>query len=121
MTRNQPVGPSNPGMPLDLVWVQQAIVNLSAVQRRAATHKTRRSVKKAHQAAWLLRATTCTDLTTLAGDDTESNVRRLCAKAQNPVRQDLLEKIAPGLKITRRRLRLLGVRPVGRQGPAGHG
>jgi deoxyribose-phosphate aldolase len=75
-------------------------VNLSAVQRRAATHKTRRSVKKQHQAAWLLRAITCTDLTTLAGDDTESNVRRLCAKAQNPVRQDLLEKLAPGLKVT---------------------
>merc|ERR1719159_2094916 len=92
MTRGV-VGPNNPGLPLDLVWVEQSTVNLSAVQRRAATHKTRRSVKKAHQAAWLLRAIACTDLTTLAGDDTESNVRRLCAKAQNPVRQDLLEKL----------------------------
>jgi len=100
MTRTAPVGPSNPGRPLDLVWVEQSVVNLSAIQRRAATHKTRRSVKKSHQAAWLLRAITCTDLTTLAGDDTESNVRRLCAKAKNPIRQDLLEKLELGCPIT---------------------
>lgn len=100
MTRGAVVGPSNPGLPLDLVWVEQATVNLSAVQRRAATHKTRRSVKKAHQAAWLLRAVTCIDLTTLAGDDTEGNVKRLCAKAAHPVRPDLLEKLVPGLQIT---------------------
>jgi deoxyribose-phosphate aldolase len=71
-------------------WVRSANVNLPALTRRAATHKTRRSVKKAHQAAWLLRATKCIDLTTLAGDDTDVNVNRLCAKARTPIRKDLL-------------------------------
>src|SRR6059058_348652 len=80
----------NPGMPLDMDWVRQARVNRSAVERRAATIPTRRTVKKEWQAAWLLRAVTCIDLTTLQGDDTPGNVRRLCAKARQPVRQDLL-------------------------------
>mmetsp|Transcript_150093 Transcript_150093/g.279770 ORF Transcript_150093/g.279770 Transcript_150093/m.279770 type:complete len:338 (-) Transcript_150093:177-1190(-) len=86
-----PVGPNNPGLPLDLKWVEAAEVNLPALQRRAATHKTRRSVKKAWQAAWLLRAAQCVDLTTLAGDDTDVNVNRLCAKAKHPIRLDLLK------------------------------
>ena len=64
----------NPGIPLDLGWVERSRVNLPAVQRRAATHKTRRSIKKEWQAAWLLRAVTCIDLTTLDGDDTPSKV-----------------------------------------------
>ena len=68
-------------------------VNRSAVERRAATIGTRRSVKKAYQAAWLLRALTCIDLTTLSGDDTPGNVRRLCQKAKRPVRRDILEAL----------------------------
>jgi deoxyribose-phosphate aldolase len=83
----------NPGIPLDLDWVESIRVNRSAVERRAATLPTRRSVKKKHQLAWLLRAISCIDLTTLGGDDTPSNVERLCAKALRPVRQDLLEAI----------------------------
>lgn len=65
-------------------------INKSAVERRCATMGTRRTVKKDWQAAWLLRAITCIDLTTLSGDDTPGNVRRLCAKARVPVRTDLL-------------------------------
>ena len=80
----------NPGMPLDLDRVAAVQVNRSAVERRAATLVTRRTVKKEWQAAWLLRAITCLDLTTLAGDDTPGNVRRLCAKARTPLRQDML-------------------------------
>jgi deoxyribose-phosphate aldolase len=83
----------NPGMPLDLGWVRDVRVNTSAVERRAATIGTRRTVKKEWQAAWLLRAITCMDLTTLSGDDTPGTVRRLCAKARQPVRQDLLEDL----------------------------
>jgi deoxyribose-phosphate aldolase len=79
----------NPGMPLDLDVVRQVHVNRSAVERRAATIPTRRTVKKEWQAAWLLRAITLMDLTTLAGDDTPGNVRRLCAKARHPLRDDL--------------------------------
>jgi deoxyribose-phosphate aldolase len=86
----------NPGMPLDMDWVRQVRVNLSAVERRAATIPTRRTVKKEWQAAWLLRAITCIDLTTLAGDDTPGNVRRLCDKARHPVRQELLEALDVG-------------------------
>lgn len=80
----------NPGMALDLGWVNEVRINKSAVDRRAATLVTRRTVKKDWQAAWLLRAITLIDLTTLAGDDTPGNVLRLCAKARQPVRADVL-------------------------------
>jgi len=91
----------NPGVPLDLDWVDDIRVNRSAVERRAATLPTRRTVKKAYQAAWLLKAIACMDLTTLGGDDTPGTVRRLCAKAKQPVRQEILEKIgAQGLHVT---------------------
>jgi deoxyribose-phosphate aldolase len=83
----------NAGMPLDLERVAAARVNRSAVERRAATIPTRRTVKKEWQAAWLLRALSCIDLTTLAGDDTPGNVRRLCAKARQPLRTDLVEAL----------------------------
>jgi deoxyribose-phosphate aldolase len=83
----------NPGLPLNLDWVLNTHVNRSAVERRAATIPTRRSVKKDWQAAWLLRAITCMDLTTLSGDDTPGRVKRLCAKAIQPVRPDLLSKL----------------------------
>jgi deoxyribose-phosphate aldolase len=81
----------NPGTPLELDWVRDVRVNRSAVERRAATIPTRRTVKKEWQAAWLLRAVTLLDLTTLSGDDTPGRVQRLCAKARRPVRGDLLE------------------------------
>ena len=83
----------NPGMPLDLEWVAATRVNRPAVERRVASLPGRRSVKKDWQAAWLLRAITCMDLTTLSGDDTPGNVRRLCAKARQPVRQDILDAL----------------------------
>lgn len=86
----------NPGIPLDLGWIREIRVNRSAVERRAATIPTRRTVKKAHQAGWLLRAVTLMDLTTLMGDDTPGRVRRLCAKARQPVRPDLLEALGMG-------------------------
>ena len=74
-------------------WVRSIHVNRSATERRAATLKTRRSVKKDWQAAWLLRAITCIDLTTLAGDDTPGRVERLCAKARQPIRPDLVQAL----------------------------
>jgi deoxyribose-phosphate aldolase len=84
---------SNLGIPLDLNWVQNVRVNTSAVERRAQTQVARRTVKKEWQAAWLLRAISCMDLTTLSGDDTQDRVRRLCAKARQPVQQDLVQKL----------------------------
>jgi deoxyribose-phosphate aldolase len=91
----------NPGAALDLDVIRAIRVNRSAVERRAATIPTRRTVKKEWQAAWLLRAITLIDLTTLAGDDTPSNVRRLCAKAREPVRHDILAALgAERLDIT---------------------
>ena len=83
----------NPGTALDLDVVRALRINRSAVERRSSTIPTRRTVKKAWQAAWLLRAVTLIDLTTLAGDDTPGNVRRLCAKARRPIRADLLEAL----------------------------
>src|SRR5436309_4646238 len=83
----------NAGIPLDLDLVRALRINRSAVERRAATLPARRTVKKEWQAAWLLRAITCIDLTTLAGDDTPGNVRRLCAKARQPVRSDILNAL----------------------------
>lgn len=82
--------PRNPGMPLDLDWVAAVQANTSAIERRTATLPGRRSVKKEYQAAWLCKAISLIDLTTLSGDDTWGRVERLCAKARQPVRPDLL-------------------------------
>jgi deoxyribose-phosphate aldolase len=84
---------SNRGSSLNLDWVESVRVNTSAVERRAATLVTRRTVKKDWQIAWLLRAITCMDLTTLSGDDTDERVRRLCAKAHQPLQNELIEKL----------------------------
>src|SRR5512134_2338386 len=83
----------NPGTPLDLALVRGTRVNRSAVERRVATLPARRTVKKQWQAAWLLRAISCMDLTTLSGDDTAGNVRRLCAKARRPLRGDIVRAL----------------------------
>lgn len=91
LTVPQVAEPRNPGMPLDLNWVRAMQANTSAIERRAGTLGARRSVKKDYQAAWLLKAISCIDLTTLSGDDTENRVRRLCAKARQPVRPDILK------------------------------
>lgn len=85
--------PRNPGMALDMDWVARVQANTSAIERRCASLPARRSVKKEYQAAWLLKAIACIDLTTLSGDDTERRVGRLCAKARQPVRADLLEQM----------------------------
>ena len=82
--------PRNLGTGLELGWLGGVKVNRSAAERRASTLPGRRSVKRAFQAAWLLKAVSCIDLTTLAGDDTKGRVERLCAKAKQPVRQDIL-------------------------------
>lgn len=85
--------PRNPGLDLDMQWVRSLQANTSAIERRAATLPGRRSLKKDYQAAWLLRAITCIDLTTLSGDDTGERVRRLCAKGRQPVRADILNAL----------------------------
>jgi deoxyribose-phosphate aldolase len=92
----------NRGIPLNLDWVENLRVNTSAVERRSQTLVTRRTVKKDWQIAWLLRAVTCMDLTTLSGDDTDERVRRLCAKAKQPVQQELVKQLgieALGVKV----------------------
>src|SRR3984893_5470443 len=83
----------NVGIPLNLDWVREVRVNTSAVERRVQSHVARRTVKKEWQAAWLLRAITCMDLTTLSGDDADERVRRLCAKARHPVQQEMEQKL----------------------------
>src|SRR2546421_4319855 len=83
--------PRNPGAPLDLDWALAVRVNRSAVERRAATIPTRRTVKKQWQAAWVLRAITCMDPTTPDSDDTPGNVRPLCAQARPPCPDDLIQ------------------------------
>jgi deoxyribose-phosphate aldolase len=92
MLAGKPLLP-NRGIPLDLDWLSQVRVNTSAVERRTQTHSARRTVKKEWQAAWLLRAITCMDLTTLSGDDTDERVRRLCAKARRPLQQELVHQL----------------------------
>ena len=83
----------NRGLPLNLDWVEDVRVNTSAVERRAQTLVARRTVKKEWQVAWLLRAISCMDLTTLSGDDTDQRVLRLCAKARQPVQQTILKQL----------------------------
>jgi len=83
----------NPGMEFNADLFGHIRINRSAVERRAGTIGKRRSIKKDYQAAWLLKALSCIDLTTLAGDDTPGKVRRLCQKAKRPVRRDILESL----------------------------
>jgi deoxyribose-phosphate aldolase len=83
----------NSGTALNLAWFENVQVNTSAAERRAASLITRRSVKKEYQAAWLVKALQCIDLTTLAGDDTPERVHRLCAKAIRPLREDIVDKL----------------------------
>lgn len=83
----------NPGTQLNLDWIDGLNVNFSAVERRTSSLLGRRTVKKEWQAAWLLKALSCIDLTTLAGDDTPGRVKRLCAKARNPVRGDIVQAL----------------------------
>ncbi|MBL4617501.1 MAG: deoxyribose-phosphate aldolase [Robiginitomaculum sp.] len=91
----------NSKMTFDPSWVDEIRINLSAVERRIASHGARRSVKKQWQIAWLLKAVSVIDLTTLSGDDTPGRVRRLCAKARNPVRRDILESLGvPDMQLT---------------------
>lgn len=92
----EPVHKRNPGFPLDLDWVERVRMNRSALERRAGTIGARRSVKKDYQLAWLLKAITLIDLTTLNSDDTPGRVERLCAKARKPLRQDIVDKLGVG-------------------------
>ncbi len=89
-------GARNPGAALDLGWVDSIRANKSAIERRAKTLPGRRTVKKQWQAAWLVKAVSCIDLTTLAGDDTPGRVKRLCAKARRPVRRQVMEALGFG-------------------------
>ena len=89
----QAISARNRGVELDLDWVSSIQANTSAIERRASSIGSRRSVKKQHQAAWLLQAVKCIDLTTLSGDDTTGRVKRLCAKAKNPISKKLLEDL----------------------------
>lgn len=86
----------NAGMPLDLAVISAVQVNRSATERRAASLPGRRAVKGDAQSAWLVKAVTCIDLTTLNGDDTDGRVRRLCAKARQPIRPDILNALGLG-------------------------
>ncbi|MCB1388895.1 MAG: deoxyribose-phosphate aldolase [Rhodobacteraceae bacterium] len=97
MTHHSPIPADdmvrNPGIPLNTDWVEAVRANTPAIEHRVATLGGRRTVKKDYQAAWLAKAITNIDLTTLSGDDTEDRVRRLCAKARNPVRADILQAL----------------------------
>ncbi|KZK15734.1 deoxyribose-phosphate aldolase [Meiothermus taiwanensis] len=101
LPHTHPLPERNPGTPFRPRRPRGALVNKSAVERRAATLPTRRTVKKEWQAAWLLHAIRTIDLTTLSGDDTPGTVRRLCAKARQPVRPELLRDLGiPHLRLT---------------------
>jgi deoxyribose-phosphate aldolase len=93
MPVDESIHPDNKGCEFNQEWIQNVHVIKPCVEKRAAEIKTKRSVKKQWQAAWLLRTVNCIDLTTLAGDDSVSNVERLCFKAVNPVRPDVLESL----------------------------
>tara|TARA_B100001559_G_scaffold84947_1_gene70727 strand:- start:296 stop:1276 length:981 start_codon:yes stop_codon:yes gene_type:complete len=83
----------NQGLPYDEKLFLDISVNMSAIERRCATAVKRRTVKKESQVAWLLKAISCIDLTTLSGDDTPGRVRRLCAKAKSPIKRDLVDSL----------------------------
>ena len=113
----------NPGMALDLGFLESMRnVNRSALERRVASLTKRRCIKADNQAAWLLRAVSLMDLTTLNSNDTEERVRRLCAKAVNPFRRDIAEALGHrgGHDPPGRGLRLSPLRRHRRRGAQGH-
>uniref|UniRef100_A0A7S4UDS7 Deoxyribose-phosphate aldolase n=1 Tax=Paramoeba aestuarina TaxID=180227 RepID=A0A7S4UDS7_9EUKA len=83
----------NKGIPFDLSLINSTVINKPCVNARAAELPGRRCVKKQHQVAWMLRAVQCIDLTTLSGDDTPGNVKRLCAKSRNAVQRETLDAL----------------------------
>ncbi|ODN04962.1 Deoxyribose-phosphate aldolase [Orchesella cincta] len=85
----------NPGIAFDPVHLSVNFILENEVKKQAGQIISSRVglVKGESAAAWLLKAVTCIDLTTLAGDDTEANVLRLCHKALNPIRKDILMKL----------------------------
>ncbi len=95
-TPTQAAHQRNPGFALDLDWVGRVRMNRSALERRASSIGARRTVKKDYQLAWLLKAITLIDLTTLNSDDTVGRVERLCAKALHPIRSDILAALGVG-------------------------
>ena len=113
--------PRNEIMALRPELFEAVEVNLSAAQRRTATLTGRRTVKKAWQAAWLLKAVEAIDLTTLSGDDTPGRVHRLCAKAKNPLRHDLVEAVRDWPHSSFHREVRRGVVPADWAGTCGHG
>ncbi len=92
----EPAHRRNPGFELDLDWLGRVRMNRSALERRAGSIGARRTVKKDFQLAWLAKAITLLDLTTLNSDDTPGRVERLCAKARNPLRREILEGLGLG-------------------------
>lgn len=93
VSSSDPIHARNPGTDLNIDWLEGVNVNFSAVERRTASIGGRRTVKKEWQAAWLLKAVACMDLTTLSGDDTAGRVKRLCAKARRPLRDDIVAEL----------------------------
>ncbi|MGX5174897.1 deoxyribose-phosphate aldolase [Aliikangiella sp. IMCC44653] len=83
----------NPGVDFQTEWIDNIRINLSAVKRRTSSLTNRRTVKKAYQAAWLIKAISCIDLTTLSGQDTPGKVKRLCAKARSPLSTELQQAL----------------------------
>ncbi|XP_066248394.1 deoxyribose-phosphate aldolase [Euwallacea similis] len=82
----------NPGCELDLGWLNNVNMNLTAINKLAKKLAASKELRDEYRVAWILKAITCIDLTTLAGDDTCSNVSRLCFKATKPIAEDLLPK-----------------------------
>ena len=90
---NKTKHPRNRGIALNQDWLDSVQMNRSALERRCASLTKRRSIKKEWQAAWLLKSLRCMDLTTLSSDDTPDRVRRLCTKARQPLRTELIESL----------------------------
>ncbi|XP_041778565.1 deoxyribose-phosphate aldolase [Anopheles merus] len=77
---------ANVAIPYDAKQLSNVRVNLSCVVRSVdlLTSALIKRVTDAELLQYTLRALQLTDLTTLAGDDTESNVARLCFRAAYP-------------------------------------
>jgi len=93
---SSPEGARNPVRPFDPDLIDSLRIDGSASERRAAMLPGRRTEKKQEQAALLVKAVQCIDLTTLSSDDTPERVKTLCAKARQPLRPDIQEALGIG-------------------------
>jgi len=74
----------NSPVAFDSTWFENGSVDLKGLEAGVEYYSSFKVNRLDNRVAWALKAMTLTDLTTLSGDDAQSNVERLCVRACFP-------------------------------------